>query len=928
MKKHIITTLSILAFLCLSINEIAAQSFSNHIKPVDMSTMKKTHPRVLVNDFEIIKKNLKTNAVMQGWLKELNEEKTMDALALSYVLTGDKQKMEDAISTALTYDWDKSIKAGGHHFGPMLMRLGCVYDWLHDSMSTTQRDNLQQLLKKVLDTYLKDPNKTNFHNFNHVMNAGAIVGSVAIADEEPEFAKKIFNLAINTLNLTWYKPDGVTPEGPHYMAWSNLVLFSGLATLETAFGESFGLSDEPGLMGYGDFVMNTTVPGKGICVKYSDCYTNGSFYNLGQIFWIANKFNRPDLCQFALENSPFVAKGENTDYSGSINNLLWYTPQKFKSDSENYKKLPLDKQFSGAQLVVMRSGWEDENALFAGIKGTDDFRQANFYHRHTNTGTFFLNALGEQWCVDLGLEDYNIKDYNVQPRLYYKLRAEGHNCNIINPGLGIDNKGWEKCPIINQGSNLQESFAIIDMTPDYANIAKSAKRGLKIFDHRRKVLIQDEISTLDGKPLDSYWFMQTEAGIEIAPDGRSAILYRGNEKMLVYMATAPKDARFTVMGTEPLIYTRPVVSKQDWTFGAKKLTIHTNTETNLKLAVVFVPLRQGENPTLAALPFVALDAWKVSTEKETLLSSILVDNKAVEQFDARNFTYDYYTVNQKIPVVIAKASNGVKIVVNQPKSLPGKAEITVSADGMKSSSYFVYFREKPVKIVANVIKEYSSWDESFANHRFAAQKTVAGTFAEYDLGETSSVSAVTIGFVNQMAVYNFEIQASDNQKTWKSVYAGTSTTIEGLKMAMPQLFGFPAFKTRFVRICNPEKSRSFTIDILRFHKDIPSANEYVKHAYREVFSDVKINPKEINLKTGEKLKLAIDGITNYNRVESLNNAKFTFQSENLEVAEISEAGEITAKTAGDAFIRIIVQKGDVVLHKKILVKVVGSSTTL
>ena len=918
-----------LAFLVLIIScQLQAEPFSNHIPSVDMSRMKKTHPRVLVNDFESIKNNLKTSAVMQAWMKELKEEKTIDALALCYVLTGEKQKMDDAINTALKFDWDKSIKSGGHHFGPMLMRLGCAYDWMHDSMSNTQREDLRKLLLKILDAYLKDPNKTNFHNFNHVMNAGAIVGSVAIADEEPELAKKVFNIALNYLNLTWYKPDGVTPEGPHYMAWSNLVLFSGLATLETAFNESFGLSDEPGLMGYGDFVMHSTIPGKGICVKYSDCYTNGSFYNLGQIFWIANKFNRPDLSQFALENTPLVAKGENPDYSGSINNLLWYNPQKFKTDPDNYKKLALEKKFTGAQLVVMRSGWEDENALFAGIKGTDDYRQANFYHRHTNTGTFFLNALGEQWCVDLGLEDYNIKDYNVQPRLYYKLRAEGHNCNIINPASGIDNKGWEKCPIISQGSNLQESFAIVDMTPDYANIAKSAKRGLKMFDSRRKVLIQDEISTLDGKPLDSYWFMQTEAGVEIASDGRSATLYRGNEKMLVYMATAPKDARFTLMGTEPLIYTRPVESKQDWTFGAKKLTIHTCTEIDLKLAIVFVPLRKGEISALPILPYQDLDTWKVSTEKEALLTNILADNKEIAHFDNRNFTYDFYTTNQRIPNITATATKGCKIVVNQPKSVPGKAEITVSEDGKNTSTYIIYFREKPVKIVASAAKEYSSWDESFANHRYVAPKIVGGAFAEYDLGELTTVSAATIGFTYQNAVYSFEIQASDDQKSWKSLYSGTSTIRDGLKVAMPQVFSFPSFKARFVRICNPEKSRSFTIDILRFHKDASSAKEYVEHAYQEVFSDIKIQPKEINLKSGEKIKLNFEGITNYNRPANLKDAKYSFESEKPDVAEVSANGEITAKGAGETYIRVIIQKGDVVLHKKIMVKVVGSTAGL
>ena len=129
----------IIVSVLMFINQLPAQSFSNHIKPVDMSTIKKTHPRVLVNDFESIKQNLKTNLLMQSWLRELKEEKGMDALALAYILTDDKQKIDEAINTALNLDWDKSIKTGGHHYGPMLMRAACVYDWLHDAMNLSQR---------------------------------------------------------------------------------------------------------------------------------------------------------------------------------------------------------------------------------------------------------------------------------------------------------------------------------------------------------------------------------------------------------------------------------------------------------------------------------------------------------------------------------------------------------------------------------------------------------------------------------------------------------------------------------------------------------------------------------------------------------------------------------------------------------------------
>ncbi|MCX6309925.1 MAG: discoidin domain-containing protein, partial [Bacteroidia bacterium] len=643
---------------------------------------------------------------------------------------------------------------------------------------------------------------------------------------------------------------------------------------------------------------------------------------MGQLFWLANAFNRPDLNQFALENDALVAKGENPDYSGKINNLLWYNPQKFTTDQFGFTKLPLDKQFAGAQLAVMRSGWVDQDALFAGIKGTDDYRQANFYHRHTNTGTFYLSALGEQWAFDLGLEDYTIKEYNVQPRLYYKLRAEGHNCNVINPSSGIDNRGWEKCPIVRQGSTLQTSFAIVDMSPDYASLAKSAKRGLLMFDHRRKVLIQDEIRSLDGKPLDSYWFMQTEAGIDIATDGRSAMLYRGNEKMLVYMATAPKDARFTVMGTEPLVYTRPVGSKQYWTFGAKKLTIHTNSETNLKLAVVFVPIHQGEIVVPEYLPYQELDLWGVNTASEATVSDLRLDQKTIQAFDPRNFTYTIDLNDSKIPTIAAFSTNPAsKVTVYQANTIPGMSKIMVSAEGMTASTYHVYFREKQVQIVGNAAKEYSSWDESFANHRIAAPKRTAGSYSDYDLGEESTVSAATIGFMYQNKAYPFELLASNDQQSWHSVYSGESTITEVSKVAMPQLFTFPAFKARYIRVKNPENASSFTIDILRFFKEESTARDYINNAYREILSDVKIYPTDLKLNVGQKLKLTLKGLSNYNRKVDLKDAKFSFESEKPEVASITATGEISAKEDGEARIRIIIQKGDIVLHKKIVVTV-------
>lgn len=898
----------------------------NNITKINIANVKKEHPRVMVSDFEPIKKDLAINPIRQEWLKELKIDKNPDAMALVYALTGDKSYADKAFASAMKYDMKKATQGGPHVYGRYIAYMGTTYDWIYGYMSMSQKKELLDRIKFTLQFYLnEEKDKGCWHNMNHCMHGGVIIAAVAIANEEPELAEKVINEAVNYLNMTWYKPDGITPEGPHYMAWSSLVMISGLATLDAAFGNGFGLSDEKGLVGYGEFRLHGDAPRGGMAVKFGDCYANQSVYTPGQLFWLANKHNRRDFFQFAIDTDPFVADVGN--YHGKLHAMLWYDPSKFKTDSTIYNTIPLQKSFESGQLVVMRSGWRNRNALFAGIKGTDDYHQNNTFHRHTNTGTFFLQALGEEWAMDLGQESYLVKDYDSIPRKYYKLRAEGHNCNIINPALGVDNLGWDKCPIVSQGASLHEAFAVVDMSPDYQGIAKSAKRGLKMFDQRRKVLIQDEITSLDGKPMDSYWFMQTEAGIEIAPDGKSALLYRGGERMMVYMACAPTDARFTIMGAEPLVYTPIPPSKEGWNFGVKKLTIHTTTETDLKLAVVFVPVRHGEKAVAAPISYQPLDSWKVSSSKVALLSSISIGDRELTNFDIRNFTYDDYPKNAEIPIVSAQTTDiNAKISIVQPKQIPGKAEITISSEGCSSSTYFIYFYGKPVRIVADAAKEYSSWDESFANHHVEAPKIVAGNFAEYDLGESTTVGAATIGFVNQTIPYNFEIQVSDNQKNWKSVYSGTTQVMNGLKVAMPQLFNFPTFKARYIRICNREKSENFIIDVLKFHMDSETAKEYINHAFREIFSNVKINQQDISLKIGNKLKLGIEGFSNYNKAVNLTEAKINFQSENPELADISSTGEISANKEGVTYIRIIIQKDDVVLHKKIMVKIIGKTT--
>lgn len=910
----------LLIFALVFLTVLFAQAQGPFIPPnhqIDLSKIKQSRPRVLVGDFEIIKSRLRNNPIMQEWLNELQKETSCDAIALNYRLTGNKALIKIAIDSALQINLEEKIKKGPHHYGKSIQYLGCTYDWLYDFMTPEQKALLLSKLIKGLNAYLNDPDKTNFHNMNHCLNAGAIVAAIAIADDAPTLAKKSLETAINTINLKWYQPDGVTPEGPHYMNWSSLIMISGLASLDIAFNEGFGLSTDKGIMGYGDFMINVSLPGKGIAIKYSDCYTNLSHYNMGQFYWIANKFIRPDIAQFALENESATATGENPDYSGKLHQLLWFQPENIGSIKNPYLIKPFDKQFNSAALAIMRGGWNDENTVFAGLKGTDDYHQANYYHRHTNTGTFFLNALGEEWTVDLGLEDYALPDYNSQPRLYYKLRPEGHNCNIINPETGIDQLGWEKCPIINEGNDLKSSFAILDMTPDYKNLVKSAKRGMKLFDNRQKVLLQDEFIPLDGQSINSYWFMHTEAGVEIANNGRSAILYKGKERLFVYLSNAPEDAKISIMSTEPMIYTKPVDHKQDWTFGTKKLCIHSNIKGALNLTVVFVPLHDGEEPIEQELKFEPLANWKIIPKTPSMLDSIFLNNKVYSHFDPRQLTYTVAINENKLPnLFVSKKGAEVKIIM--PQHLPGKAIIEVTEKQKTKTNYTFYFRNDPIKIISSSLHEYSSWDESFANHRVMAPKIKPKNSIIYKLNNSKTIAAATIGFVNQNSnSYYFKIFTSTDSIIWKEVFKGNSLLKPNVKMPMPQKINLKNSVGKYVKIFNASDKLSFAIDVANFHESDEKANVYLNTVFKENLFEVKLTLPYSFIKSGEKIQISIFGRTNYGEKIDLTKSNQTWDIVDKSIASIDEKGMITGLQQGKTFATLILKKDHLVFHKQL-----------
>jgi hypothetical protein len=274
---------------------------------------------------------------------------------------------------------------------------------------------------------------------------------------------------------------------------------------------------------------------------------------------------------------------------------------------------------------------------------------------------------------------------------------------------------------------------------------------------------------------------------------------------------------------------------------------------------VFVPIQKGEVATIENIPYETLANWKIDNRQEATLSSIKLNNTTIPHFDKRVFTYTVDHVNKSFPKLTAKSDiKNAVVTILEDKNIPGKTTITVKAPNCKTSVYKIYVREKPVEIIGNIAHEYSSWDESFANHRIIAPKIKGGKFAEYILNDIDTIGAMTIGFTNQQTkVYPFEVWSSEDRINWKMEYKGASKRIPGMKNPNPQLFGFQNFAAKYIRIKNPDSIATFSVEILKFHKDKNAAEEYINHAYKEVLTTVTIVQKVLQLKNGEQVKIHI-----------------------------------------------------------------------
>ena len=520
-------------------------------------------------------------------------------LATLYRLEGDerfaRRGCEEMRAVAAFPDWNPA------HFldtAEMTHALGIGYDWLYDCMDSECRTAVRQAiatkgLEAGIEAYREEhPFATRGTNWNQVCNGGLSIGALAIADEEPELAEHILARALASIPraMETYAPDGGWDEGSMYWHYGTRYLVYFLQALDTALGDDFGLLGMPGFDRSGDFRMHSIGP-LGKTFNYSDGAEEAG--GAPEMFWLARKFDKPHYAWHQrqwVDDAHIDHRGRPCNEAMVANDLLWFNP-----DGEEPADLPLDALFRRIEVAFFRSAWEDGDALFVGFKGGE----GGVSHGHMDLGSFVLDALGCRWAIDLGMEEYEIRDFLLQTGQVeerweiYRLGTESHNTLVIDDTY---QNPTARTTIVRFASTPQKAFAITNLTEAYPT-ARRVWRGMALLE-RKQVLVQDEVNL--NAAADVVWGMLTGAQVEI--QGSVATLTQG-EVCLQARILEPQGVSFEVLDCNP---PEPQRQQPD----IHKLALRLPQAEKARIAVLLTPYRKGCEFSQAGPELKPLILWK------------------------------------------------------------------------------------------------------------------------------------------------------------------------------------------------------------------------------------------------------------------------------------------------------------------------------
>jgi len=469
-------------------------------------------------------------------------------LSLAYRMFNDSRyaakAQENLINVCKYPNW------GPHHYldvAEMTIAVAIGYDWLYRYLSEDSKVLIAKTLRErallpAIQEY--DSGGTTWAkretNWNVVCNTGMIMGALAIAENEPDMAKKIIAEGVKCIPncLKYFAPDGVCYEGPGYWYYTTINLAMLINCLNDNIGTDFGISNLPGISQTATYYVSSISP-SGRIFNFADTSKELPHYG-PTYFFFSRKFKLPQVAQFYRELIKEVIKSpDNNPRWHFFLNIPWYDPSSPPTPIEIPRLQLFNNQFN--PILVLTGKKDCCNPIYLIAKGGE----GNMPHQHLDTGSFIVESDGIRWLDDLGTvaTDYSLNGFwDYTPYIgkrwkYFRYNNFSHNTLSINNKLQ-NSAGCGK--IIRYNKNVKKPFGIIDMTTVYDKLATKVQRGFQLLSDS-VVLIQDEI-TITTKAKNIQWRAITNANITIKKN--TAILQK-NGKLFYIKIVKPLNTRFT-----------------------------------------------------------------------------------------------------------------------------------------------------------------------------------------------------------------------------------------------------------------------------------------------------------------------------------------------------------------------------------------------
>lgn len=423
----------------------------------------------------------------------------------------------------------------------MALAFAIGYDWLYDFLSEESR---QIIVDAIVNKGLKASETASYRhsvgNWNSVCNACMIAASLAVYEYLPEKCSKYITEAIenNRKAVETFGPHGGYPEGYAYWHYGTVYQTMLFEMLKTSIGYDSILPDSSaGFDRTGAYAMMMTTPA-GHCFSYADVAMGANTSSAS--FWLARHFNHPEWLY--IDKKMMLAEGwTQEDKLWRFNPCILIYSVGLDIKSIDRPKFNTWYSDGNQPLFVYRSGFDDSNDVYLGVKGGYP-KQG---HSHMDSGAFYYERDGVIWSGDLGSDSYLLPGSNDSSQ-------NGGRWDLFRCGLLSHSTIWfdDTEHIVTAKTHIKECFdderigVIVDLTDACANKVSYAER--KVYLEEDELHVIDEIIPLSATTVT--WNMLTASNAEITKE--SMIMLSQDGKGMALEVKSPEDAKLFVLPAE------------------------------------------------------------------------------------------------------------------------------------------------------------------------------------------------------------------------------------------------------------------------------------------------------------------------------------------------------------------------------------------